>query len=383
MALFNIQNELENMLSIVLSNPNGNQQYKKIRVFASKDDEKKFFCEFFTKTQSFHKTLPKEDIAALLGENRYKNTIITTDFDTITILSNKKGNTTVLKKPLKENQKGPKSSQNKQKSYILQEGIPVPFLIHLGVMTEQGKVISSKYDKFRQINRFLEFIDDIISKEASSDQVYRVLDFGCGKSYLTFALYYFLVELRKKKAQIIGIDLKEDVIKNCSNLAELWGYNGLSFQVGRIEDFATKDSKSNIDLVITLHACDTATDYALKHAITHNAKAILSVPCCQHEINAQLTKALPNRGFEALMKYGIIKERFSALATDVMRAELLESQGYKVQLMEFIDLEHTAKNVLIRAVKKSESKTKTVSDEYTNLCKGLGLENTLARLINS
>ncbi len=369
------------IVSAVLSNPRGEQKYIKVRIFNSNDA---YFVESFTKTQSFHKELSGEECVQFLHENCgdiYKNVILTTKTETITILSNKKGKTTVLRKPLNTKQQSIQTSKNKQKKYIIEEGIPIPFLVHLGVMTETGKIISSKYDKFRQINRFLEFINDILPKEDLTDNMYTVLDFGCGKSYLTFALYHFLVEIKKRRVQITGIDIKEEVIKNCSSLAKTWGYKGLEFKIGRIEDYKDLDGE-NLDLVITLHACDTATDYALHYAIIHKAKAILSVPCCQHEINAQLSKKLPNKGFNALMKYGIVKERFAALATDVMRAELLEAQGYTVQLMEFIDIEHTAKNLLIRAVRKSNTASTKKSDSYESLCESLGTKNTLAKLLN-
>ncbi len=378
-----ISSNIDTIISAILSNPLGTQTHKKIRIFKNDGSEKNYFVEFFTKTQSFHKTFSKKELSSFLKENcglAYKNCVITTKTETITFLSNKKGKITVIKNPLKSSQNEPKSSQNKQKNYIIKEGIPVPFLVHLGIMSDTGKIVTSKYDKFRQINRFLEFIDDILPKEIDNQKAYTVLDFGCGKSYLTFALYYFLVEIRKIKAQITGIDLKEDVIQHCSKLAKSWGYTGLEFKIGRIEDYKEKE-QTNLDLVITLHACDTATDYALNYAVSHNAKTILSVPCCQHELNAKLSKSLPNEGFNALMKYGIIKERFASLATDVMRAELLESKGYKVQLMEFIDMEHTAKNLLIRAVKKQDVKKTKKSSEYQNLCESLGLENMLATLL--
>ncbi len=375
--------QFHNVVSAILSNPNGKQPYNKIRIFKNADEKKSFFCEFFTKTQSFHKTLNAHECEILLKEScatAFKNTLIVTDSETITVLSNKKGKSTILRKPLEESQSKIKDSRDKKKAYILQEGIPIPFLIHLGIMTETGKIVASKYDKFKQINRFLEFIDDILPKGNFENKSYRVLDFGCGKSYLTFALYYFLVTIRKRKAHIVGIDLKEDVIRNCSTLAKTWGYEGLEFRVGRIEDYY-ENNPPNLDLMITLHACDTATDFALNYAIKNNAKAILSVPCCQHEINAKIAKGVPDPAFNSLMKYGIVKERFSALATDVMRAELLESQGYSVQLMEFVDMAHTAKNLLIRAIKRKSETQKTISDDYTTLCKALCVENTLAKLL--
>ncbi len=376
--------DINKMVSAVLSNPKGVEKYHKIRIFKNQDGSKSFYFEFFTKTQSFHKTLSNKESQTFLEEHVgivYKNSVITTEKETITILSNKKGKITTLKKPISSVTTTVKSSQNKQKKYILQEGVPIPFLIHLGVMTEQGKVVASKYDKFKQINRFLEFVDDILPKDDIFPDVYNVLDFGCGKSYLTFALYYFLVVIKQKKAHIVGIDLKEDVITDCMALAKKWNYEGLEFKIGRIEDYEA-NNKSQLDLIITLHACDTATDYALFYAIKNSAKAILSVPCCQHEINAKISKTVPNKGFDALLKYGIVKERFASLATDVMRAELLESNGYTVQLMEFIAMEHTAKNLLIRAVKKETTEKILKNDLYNNLCESLGVKNTLDLLLN-
>jgi hypothetical protein len=255
-------------------------------------------------------------------------------------------------------------SHNRNKNYIFEEGVPVPFLVDLGVMTPDGTVTRPKYDKFRQINRFIEFIEDVLPDllRAVRDPVtgesreISVIDFGCGKSYLTFAVYHYLAILRKLPVRIVGLDLKDDVIAHCSELARSYGYDRLSFAVGDIAGYTGTDSA---DLVITLHACDTATDLALARAVSWNAKAILSVPCCQHELNAQLgtepqteRKASDGRRIlEPAFRYGIIRERMAALLTDALRAELLESRGYRVQILEFIDMSHTPKNLLIRAVR--------------------------------
>lgn len=234
-------------------------------------------------------------------------------------------------------------------------------------MTPEGKIISSKYDKFKQINRFLEFIDDIlpnvieeIKKENNSETINRpiqIIDFGSGKSYLTFAVHYFLTEIKHLPVEIIGLDLKEDVIDYCNKLADKLNYTNLKFFVG---DISSYEQNISPDIVITLHACDTATDYALNYAIKKQAKAILSVPCCQHEINFQLEKSKKtiseNSPFLPILKYGILKEKLSSIITDSIRAELLESSGYKVQLLEFIDISHTPKNILIRAIRKPTSK---------------------------
>ncbi len=382
-----MQNELnvieeiaQSIVSVVLSNPTTKAEYQKIRIYANNTKQNDFFCEQFTKTQVFHKNISIKELQKLLASHCgsvYKNSAISTRTETITILANKKGKISVIRKK-SANENTAKNPKTKEKKYLLQEGIPVPFLIHLGVMTENGKIIASKYDKFRQINRFLEFIDDIMPKDFDGTKSYRVLDFGCGKSYLTFALYHYLTKIRKIKADITGLDIKEDVITNCSELAKRWNYDGLKFETGRIENYE-KDTQKELDFVVTLHACDTATDYALDYAIKNNAKAILSVPCCQHEVNSALSKHAPNPAFDALLKYGLIKERFSTLVTDVMRAEILESRGYNVQLLEFIDIEHTPKNVLIRAVKKSQSKE--LSKEYTALCNALDVKIMLDNLL--
>lgn len=260
-----------------------------------------------------------------------------------TVLVSKKGKMTI--KTRQHQKKAPTQilAHNRVKQYIIKEGIPVPFLIDLGVMNAQGKVVSSKYDKFRQINRFLEFIEDILPRLPREREV-TILDFGCGKSYLTFAMYYYLRELRGYDVRIIGLDLKTDVIENCSRLAEKYGYEKLHFYQG---DIAEYEGVRSVDMVVTLHACDTATDYALAKAVDWGARVILSVPCCQHEVNRQIK----NEMLAPVLKYGILKERMAALITDGIRANLLEAQGYDTQILEFIDMEHTPKNLLIRAVK--------------------------------
>ena len=262
-------------------------------------------------------------------------------------------------------------AHNRKKKYILEEGKPVPFLIDLGVQTEDGRTVKSRYDKFRQINRFLEFIADIMPI-LPKDRCVRIIDFGCGKSYLTFAMYYYLHELCGLDIRVTGLDLKADVIRRCSALAEKYGYRKLDFQQGDIADFEGTDS---VDMVVTLHACDTATDFALYKAVKWNAAVILSVPCCQHEVNRQIR----NEVLEPALKYGLIRERLSALVTDSVRAGLLEEQGYETQILEFIDMEHTPKNILIRAVKrKDEEKRRSGVREMTEF---LHVNTCLQRLL--
>ena len=257
--------------------------------------------------------------------------------------SSKKGTVTIKKKAQTGCVKEVDMSHNRKKRYLLEEGMQVPFLQDLGVMTKEGKIVHSRFDKFRQINRFLEFIEDILP-ELAKDREITILDFGCGKSYLTFAMYYYLHELKGYDIRIIGLNLKADVIRHCNELSEKYGYEKLKFLEGNIADYTGVDE---VDMVVTLHACDTATDFALAKAVGWNAKVILSVPCCQHEVNGQIASEV----LKPVMKYGLIKERFAALVTDALRAEYLEREGYDAQILEFIDMEHTPKNILIRAVK--------------------------------
>ena len=268
-------------------------------------------------------------------------------------------------------------SHNRTKKYVLQEGVPVPFLVDLGVMTAEGKVVKSRYDKFRQINRFLEFIEDVLPN-LDPNRTNTIIDFGCGKSYLTFAMYYYLHVLKKYPIRVIGLDLKKDVIAHCNRMAEKYEYTSLHFLEG---DISTYDGADSADMVITLHACDVATDFALDKAVHWNAKVILSVPCCQHELNAQIE----NDMLEPLLKYGILKERFAALLTDALRANLLEQHGYEVQILEFIDMEHTPKNLLIRAVKrgeKADKKQEKLENSYKTLCDELNAYGTLEKILN-
>lgn len=287
----------------------------------------------------------KEYVLKRLQED-FKQALIKTEEYTYSVLISKKGQVTIKKKKETE-RKAPVLIHNRVKNYLLPEGKPVDFLVYLNVMNEEGFVLKNKYDKFRQINRFLEFIDDIV-ENLPKDKPINIIDFGCGKSYLTFAIYYYLKKEKGLKVNITGLDLKEDVIDNCNDIAKNLGYEGITFIKG---DIAGYNKLSDIDMVVTLHACDTATDYAIAKAIKWNAKVILSVPCCQHEINGQIQNEL----LSPVLKYGILKERLSAIITDGVRAEVLEENGYDTQILEFIDMEHTPKNLMIRAVKRKNS----------------------------
>ena len=263
-------------------------------------------------------------------------------------------------------------SHNRTKKYIIQEGKPVAFMIDLGVMGQDGKIIRTRYDKFRQINRFLEYIEDILPK-LDKERELTIIDFGCGKSYLTFAMYYYLKELKGYNIRIIGLDLKADVIEHCNELRTRYGYDKLDFYVG---DIATYKYVDKVDMVVTLHACDTATDYALAKAVKWGAEVILSVPCCQHEANRTIKSDI----LSPVMDYGILKERMAAIVTDAARAKLLTANGYDTQILEFIDMEHTPKNLLIRAVKSSKEDI-SAREKTKDMLEALNLELTIDKLI--
>lgn len=334
-----------------------------------------FQIEEWKGKQVFHQNLAQKETITHLSqslETRFRQAQISTLSEDTSILVSKKGTVTVKTK--KRTGKAPTVSltHNRQKRYLLEEGGPVPFLIDLGVMTPEGTIIRSRYDKYRQINRFLEFVEDILP-QLDKNRELTILDFGCGKSYLTFALYYYLILLKGYSIRIIGLDLKEDVIRRCNALARSYGYDTLHFLQGDIADYT---GVSQVDMVVTLHACDTATDYALAKAVCWNAKVILSVPCCQHELNRQIKNDI----LEPALKYGIIKERMAALFTDALRAERLESCGYRTQLLEFIDMEHTPKNILIRAVYQGTSADN--QESIAALESFLHADLTLKKLLN-
>ena len=327
-------------------------------------------------TQVFHVNECGDVLAGQLAEdvfNHFKQVQIRTKNMTISVMISKKGLVTIKKKQTAVQTDMPKLAHNRKKSYILEEGRPVPFLIDLGVMTEDGRVIQKRYDKFRQINRFLEFIEDILPQFDRNREL-TIIDFGCGKSYLIFAMYYYMKVLKGYDIHIIGLDLKADVIRNCNQLKDKYGYEKLEFLHGDIADF---EGVRQVDMVVTLHACDTATDYALYKAVLWKAKVILSVPCCQHELNGQMD----SEALSGMFQYGLMKERFAALATDSMRAMLLESVGYKMQILEFIDMEHTPKNILLRGICKNGVHRCEPDEKYVQLKNLIQAKPTLERLL--
>ena len=333
-------------LLAVLSNPRRADGPNKVRIRPVRHKDRQVYqFEAFCGTQVFHQNLEKEEACGKILEymENFRQMQLETQSAAVSALVSKKGKVTVKKK-LRARKKAPAATDhNRKKHYILEEGIPVPFLQDLGVMTAEGKIVRTKFDKFRQINRFLEFIQDVLPKLPREREI-RILDFGCGKSYLTFAMYYYLHELQGLDVRILGLDLKEDVIRTCNQLSQRYGYEKLRFLEGNIADYTGADE---VDMVVTLHACDTATDFALAKAVGWKAKVILSLPCCQHELNGQMENEL----LRPILQYGLIKERLAALVTDGLRAQYLEREGYDVQVLEFIDMEHTPKNILLRAVR--------------------------------
>lgn len=361
-------------VSAVLSNPREKDGTVKVKIRpVMKQDRLLFQCEEYRNNQAFHLNLEAEATSEYV-ENQmkvFKQMQMETRQFRYQVLVSKKGKMTIQKRLQTAEVKEVNYSHNRAKHYILEEGKTVPFLRDLGVMTKTGEIVRTKFDKFRQIKRFLEFIEDILP-QLPKDREVTILDFGCGKSYLTFAMYYYLHELNGYDIRIIGLDLKTDVIEACNQLAKKYGYKKLKFLEGNIADYTGSDE---VDMVVTLHACDTATDFALAKAVGWKAKVILLVPCCQHELNGQMAKEV----LAPLFSYGLIKERMAALVTDSLRAEYLKREGYDTQILEFIDMEHTPKNILIRAVYTGK---RGDNDEAICACeKMLHVQPTLGKLL--
>lgn len=366
--------EIKSIIKGTISNPRNNSKYIKgyIRPVEIKENSM-MQIELFTKTQSFAHNYNYDEFSEII------NTIMLDSFFQLNIITNeynysfkytKKNHLLSNKIKNKEIKTLLNVSHNKQKKYILNDGNIIPPLVDLGVMTQDGKIVPSYYDKYRQINRFLEIIDDTIKD--FKEQELNIIDFGCGKSYLTFIVYYYLVNIKKIKTNIIGLGLKADVIKKCNEIAKNYGYNSLNFEIG---DISLYKPHFRVDLIITLHACDVATDYAMYHAIKLHSKYLLSVPCCQHEINNQIKKSS-----SFLASYGIVKERMSALLTDTIRAKLLEYSGYNVDILEFVDFDASPKNLLVRAKYTGNSNAKAL-DEVNQILDEFKIVQTLYKLL--
>lgn len=361
---------------IILSKPsNQAAAYKKIVI---EKKESYYQAAAYTQKQVFHENIPEDELCGYLtrtAAGQYLQINAWEDAGEHILLVSKKGKVTYRCKKQPSAAVKSEGAHNRKKNYLLGEGTVIAPLVDMGIFTSEGKVVRTMYDKFRQINRFLEIVEDAV-KDYPYEHL-NIIDFGCGKSYLTFILYYYLSEVKKMKVQIVGLDLKADVIAHCNQAAQKYGYEHLHFELGDINGY---QASFPVDMVVTLHACDTATDYALFNAIQWDAKMIFSVPCCQHELNRQIQ----TEQFSLLTRYGIVKERFSALATDAIRADLLEACGYKTQILEFIDFAHTPKNLLIRAVQK-KIVPRAVKENYLReverSMEEFGFEPTLYRLL--
>lgn len=368
----------DSLYKMIVSNPKNRQEnYRKI-VYNRLQDQ--FQAEKYTEKQVFHENISFEEmqrqVFSYLENSRYRQLNAWDDtFEYAVSIS--KGGKTLFQKKKSSQAPAIKITHNRQKNYLIQEGTVIPPLVDMGIFTAEGKIIRAMYDKFKQINRFVELLNDELDQLDLTKKL-TVIDFGCGKSYLTFIIYYFLVYIRHLEVEIIGLDLKKDVIAHCNEAARKYGYTNLHFEIGDINGYKRE---TPVDIVITLHACDTATDYALYNAIAWNTKLILSVPCCQHELNKQVQ----SDGLSIVTRYGIVQERMAALMTDAIRGNLLTYGGYETQLLEFVDLSHTPKNILIRAVRTnpSEKTRRKALEEVENLMKEFHLKPTLYRLLVS
>ena len=339
---------------VVFSQPIDKTDYGKVNIRpVLLRGELRYQIERFRDNKAYHQNLTGDELVKVVGkelESRYRQALVVTDSETIQYSMKADGSYkrhASASVPLP----GKVQSHNREKEYILKEGENIPALVDLGVFTADFKIVRAKYDKYKQINRFVELIDHAF-KDYGKDEI-TILDFGCGKSYLTFILYYYFAVKRQIKATIIGYDIKADVVKRCGEIAKKYGYDGLEF----VKADVTKDvlTDRNIDMIVTLHACDVATDFALHYGIQKKADFIFSVPCCQHEVNSSIHKG---GELDILLKHGIIKERICALLTDAIRANVLEDMGYTVDMIEFIDFDHSPKNIMIRAKRNGKPGTK-------------------------
>ena len=369
---------LPQLAKAVFSQPTDGAEYQKLTLRPVALKGKRLFqAEGIRNNKAFHRNLTEEELLALADESlagRYRQVLIVAGDGAAQYVLKRDGSYRKSGKGAVPRPGGAAAAHDREKKYLLAEGEDIPALVDLGVFTPDLRIVKARYDKYRQINRFVELIDDAFASVAPCRLT--VMDFGCGKSYLTFLLYYYFAVKRGFDVEMIGYDLKSDVVERCNAIAEKYGYSSLRFEVADVSSDALPDRQ--IDLLVTLHACDTATDYALDFAIKHGAKHIFSVPCCQHEINTTITRG---GELDILLRRGIIKERVCALLTDAIRAEILEDMGYEVDLIEFVDLAHSPKNLMIRAEKKRAPRRKNIpgcralSEEY-------GFRQTLLELVD-
>lgn len=366
--------EQNTFIDAVWSNPRIKlDQYEKItckRILLKSEVLLQF--TLYKNNKAYHENCKLSEVAAFLRNNaqNFKQLqLYTTTYD-YQALINKKGEANIKRKAATKKQ-DTSLSHNRQKQYILDEASSKEFLIHLGLMSNDGQIKPSKYDKYKQINKYLETIESVMS--TLNQDFIRIIDFGCGKSYLTFAMYHYLTHIRGKQVEIVGLDLKEDVIAFCNDLAYSLGYTNLKFQVGDIGQYTTDKT---IDMVVSLHACNTATDAALAKAVGWDAKVILAVPCCHHECYTQIHNPL----LDPILKHGILKEKIASFITDGMRSLYLESVGYKVNVMEFIDMQHTPKNILIKAIRQGTPNPSAL-ETYKALSEGMHLDLSLPRML--
>lgn len=368
-----VQNQI---IKVVFSKPAGESTASKVTIEPVLiKNELMYQCSAQIGAQVKHENVPADQLSQKIAAcfpASFAQLLVRTTVEDRTFYANNDGSLGLSKQKHTQPLEQKMSPQNRQKQYLLKEGTNIPFLVELGVMAPDGKVKAAKYDKFKQINRYLELVADV-AHELPTDRRLTIIDFGCGKSYLTFAVHYLFTTLLKREVNIIGLDLKADVIDHCNQVATKLECNGLTFKIGNIAQFEGVDA---VDMVISLHACDTATDYALAKAVTWNAQVILAVPCCHKELAQQLH----NDNLSPLLKHGILKERFAAELTDALRAELLGTVGYQAQVIEFIDLEHTPKNLLIRAVKKL---SQPATHDLERCCQAYSVEPLLMKLLYS
>lgn len=357
------------IISITISNKKYNEyNYDKVTVVQLED---LYQITKYTNTQAFHTNVEEKELVDLLLPiiNNYKQIDGKTEKGNYNIRINKRNN--VLRRFNEVNNKSISKSHNRKKNYIIGDYENMMILKDLDIITQENTIAAPMRDKFRQINKYVELVDDLISKDKI--EKLKIVDFGSVKSYLTFVLYHYLTYTRKIDTEIVGVDLKESVIKDNINLAQKYNYEKLSFVYGDINDIEVDD----VDMVISLHACDIATDYALNKALEWESKYIIAVPCCQNE----LYKQLKSNSFSGMIKYGVVKERISAIITDTVRANVLEYSGYNTQVIEYIDSDHSLKNLMIRA-KFTNYIDKSALDNIINLQKEFNFKQKLLELRN-